>query len=59
VARRVRTLCWACDQDGILQCVRCKTGRYCSPACVRRDWPLHKQYCRDGGFCYPMPLTFV
>lgn len=32
--------------EGALQrCSRCHLARYCSAACQRSDWPLHKQVC--------------
>jgi hypothetical protein len=28
-----------------MKCSRCVTARYCSAACQRADWPVHKQAC--------------
>ncbi|KAH3779324.1 zinc finger MYND domain-containing protein 19-like [Dreissena polymorpha] len=28
-------------------CGRCQAVRYCGLTCQQRDWPVHKQYCRE------------
>ncbi len=43
--------CESCAKSGtadepLLQCSRCKTARYCSPACQRAHWPKHKLACQ-------------
>ena len=27
-------------------CARCRSVRYCSAACQRKAWPVHKRFCR-------------
>ncbi|KAH9827212.1 hypothetical protein Tdes44962_MAKER03022 [Teratosphaeria destructans] len=35
--------------SGPLQlCSRCRSIRYCSRDCQRRDWPSHKPQCQTG-----------
>lgn len=31
------------------KCSGCKIAVYCSPACQKEDWPLHKRACRREG----------
>jgi hypothetical protein len=35
----------ACDEPGQKRCARCKQARYCSEACIRAQWPVHKLDC--------------
>jgi hypothetical protein len=39
--------CQVCDvvPVKVLCCSKCKSGRYCSAACQRRDWRAHKPKC--------------
>lgn len=37
--------CHFCGAIASTQCSRCKTVRYCSTVCQRRDFPMHKQEC--------------
>ncbi|KAI0600235.1 hypothetical protein F4775DRAFT_599361 [Biscogniauxia sp. FL1348] len=41
------TSCFSCadNEAGLLRCARCKMARYCSAACQRMDWPVHKRVC--------------
>ncbi|KAI1637987.1 hypothetical protein F4809DRAFT_660504 [Biscogniauxia mediterranea] len=42
------TSCFSCADDDkarLLRCARCKMARYCSAACQRMDWPIHKRVC--------------
>jgi hypothetical protein len=34
------------DSKKLLQCVRCKTGIYCSRECQKKNWPMHKRICK-------------
>ena len=34
-----------CSKDATLRCGVCKVAKYCSVACQRRDWKLHKAVC--------------
>jgi hypothetical protein len=29
------------------KCRGCKAASYCSDQCAQKDWPKHKDYCRD------------
>lgn len=33
------------DGGVLLQCSRCRSIKYCSAACQRKDWPIHKPAC--------------
>ncbi|KAG8692373.1 hypothetical protein FRC08_009820 [Ceratobasidium sp. 394] len=42
-------VCWACGKPGkpeLLACSACKTAKYCSSACQRKDWKHHKKDCK-------------
>ncbi|KAJ7932922.1 hypothetical protein B0H13DRAFT_1856533 [Mycena leptocephala] len=43
--------CCACDLPGdsssLLQCAKCQVARYCSYACQKTDWPVHRYFCVD------------
>ena len=38
-------LCGGCHRQGDLKCSRCKRVFYCSAACQRSDWRIHKSTC--------------
>lgn len=44
--------CAKCHENQELQdrkkCARCANVFYCSKTCQKKDWPLHKQYCKAG-----------
>lgn len=40
-------LCTTCDNQGRLVCGGCKSIHYCSTACQKVDWPVHKIICKD------------
>ena len=46
-APRVLGVCSSstCSKDATLRCGVCKVAKYCSVACQRRDWKLHKAVC--------------
>lgn len=31
----------------LLRCSKCKTVKYCSPDCQKKDWKKHKQMCKQ------------
>ena len=37
--------CAHCTRPGTKRCSRCKKVWYCSQACQRKQWPLHKEIC--------------
>jgi hypothetical protein len=43
----VRAYCTnpACDGPGKKRCALCKQAHYCSEACIRAHWPVHKLDC--------------
>lgn len=38
--------CQVCSKPGTLRCGACKTIRYCSAECQKKDWKTHKQVCK-------------
>jgi len=40
-------LCIMCDNSGAFSCSGCHTMRFCSRACQKADWPLHKVVCKS------------
>lgn len=40
-------ICTTCDESGTLICSGCKSIHYCSKACQKMDWPIHKIICKD------------
>ncbi|KAG9092061.1 hypothetical protein FS749_016025 [Ceratobasidium sp. UAMH 11750] len=50
MANRMRLLnvCWVCGKTGNLSaCAKCKSARYCSISCQRKNWEAHKKHCRS------------
>jgi len=39
--------CCAAQSPQMLQCSRCKSTTYCSPACQRAAWKKHKKSCQE------------
>jgi hypothetical protein len=39
-------LCTTCDRVGTMLCSGCKSIHYCSTACQKIDWPIHKIICQ-------------
>lgn len=39
--------CTMCDNVGTMVCSGCKSIHYCSKACQKIDWPIHKIICKD------------
>ena len=39
------TLCDECDNEGAQRCGGCSSSWYCSKACQKNAWPLHKVLC--------------
>ena len=35
---------------GLLRCSRCRAARFCSPACHKSYWPVHRARCRPNDF---------
>jgi hypothetical protein len=47
VAReRRRCACPGCSNDGLNQCSACKSVEYCSRACQKLHWAVHKAACK-------------
>jgi hypothetical protein len=40
-------ICTTCDRVGTKICSGCKSIHYCSTACQKMDWPIHKIICKD------------
>lgn len=38
--------CTICNTSGAKLCSSCHSAAYCSPACQKKDWPLHKTICK-------------
>jgi hypothetical protein len=36
-----------CTQQSTQKCSGCKSIRYCSQTCQKKDWPTHKLVCKD------------
>lgn len=36
---------WCGAQDAVLRCARCRSARFCTPACQRASWPKHREAC--------------
>ncbi|KAJ4374740.1 hypothetical protein N0V83_001816 [Neocucurbitaria cava] len=43
----VQPLCAMCNHHSTKMCSGCKSIRYCSKACQRTDWAIHKLVCKD------------
>ena len=41
-----RQSCAVCPKAGTKECQKCKSVRYCSRDCQRKDWNAHKSSCR-------------
>ena len=39
-------ICVVCKKSGNKQCARCKSVKYCSAECQRKDWLMHKNKCK-------------
>lgn len=44
--RQLHPFC-VCGGAPKYQCGRCKSKKYCSVDCQKRDWPLHRQQCTN------------
>jgi hypothetical protein len=42
-----QAICTMCDRVGTKLCSGCKAIHYCSTACQKMDWPIHKIICKD------------
>ena len=38
-------VCAVCSSPATQRCAGCYSVAYCSPACQKQDWPLHKPAC--------------
>ncbi|KAK0103241.1 hypothetical protein ONS95_005275 [Cadophora gregata] len=38
--------CSVCNSSNTKFCSTCRSSAYCSPACQKLDWPLHKTICK-------------
>ncbi len=39
-------ICLECKKEGTLRCGECQSSFYCSKACQKANWPLHKILCK-------------
>lgn len=39
-------ICSVCSTPSSLQCSRCLRAQYCSIACQKKDWKVHKEICK-------------
>lgn len=41
--------CWSCKEtkEVVFACSNCKIAKYCSKACQKKDWNMHKPACFD------------
>ena len=40
-------ICSTCNKTSELKlCSKCKKVSYCSVACQKEDWSIHKKYCK-------------
>jgi hypothetical protein len=42
-----QALCTTCDRVGTMLCNGCKSIHYCSTACQKINWSIHKIICKD------------
>lgn len=43
---KIQMACPICGTPAVLQkCGKCKSAKYCSRECQRKDWPNHKKIC--------------
>ena len=49
--RRVAKLCESWDAGGgavaLKRCANCRAIFYCSPACQKKNWKMHKKVCKQ------------
>ncbi|KAG0223507.1 hypothetical protein BGW41_005466 [Actinomortierella wolfii] len=50
-----KTACVTCNKPASLRCSRCKINHYCSAACQKADWPLHRHACSPVKANVPPP----
>ncbi|KAJ3517319.1 hypothetical protein NLJ89_g591 [Agrocybe chaxingu] len=52
--------CTKLNTDGgadLLKCSRCKIAWYCSRECQKKDWPIHKLFCKESSSSIPKMLN--
>ena len=46
VTKSLKPPCKRCGKESKFVCKRCSVERYCSEACQKLDWPLHRTSCK-------------
>jgi hypothetical protein len=47
--------CFVCKQPAEQRCSTCSNARYCSNACQKHDWKMHKMLCKSFANLEPRP----
>lgn len=52
-------LCDKTSEDSLVPCLGCNCAHYCSKTCQKRDWPVHKSWCRSSSTPLPGDLVRI